>query len=262
MKLKKSLNHLSSLRMTPEQYGPHEDQIGDLYLPPNAKPAVVCLLHGGFWRMPYGRGQLDAIARDLAARGFAVWNLGYRRVGAPAGGWPNTGEDVIRGIEYLSILAAKGADLDLDRIALVGHSAGGHLALWAAAQALHGIRIKAVVGEAPITDLQHAFEIGLGRGAVADLLGGMSSEQPERYAAVSPLNLLPLGMPQLLVHASQDDAVPIEMSRAYAVAALAAGDPATLAELPDSSHMAFIDPASSAHGTVCEWLSSVLGSHS
>ena len=262
MKPKELSNHSSSLRMTTEQYGPHEDQIGDLYLPPNAKPAVVCLLHGGFWRMPYGRDQLDAIARDLAARGFAVWNLGYRRVGAPTGGWPNTGEDVIRGIEYLSILAAKGADLDLDRIALVGHSAGGHLALWSAAQTLSGVRVRAVVGEAPITDLQGAFEMGLGRGAVAELLGGMSSEQPERYAAASPLRLLPLGMPQLVVHAIDDDAVPVGMSKAYTAAALAAGDSLTLAELPDSGHMAFLDPASAAHGVVCAWLSSVLGKRS
>ncbi|MBP4046245.1 alpha/beta hydrolase family protein [Chromobacterium violaceum] len=262
MKLNELSSHPSSLRVTTERYGPHEDQTGDLYFPSLTKPAVVCLLHGGFWRMPHGREQMNGIAQDLAVRGFAVWNLEYRRVGALTGGWPTTGEDVVRGIEYLSRLATKGVELDLDRIALVGHSAGGHLALWAAAQALRGIRIRAVVGEAPITDLLRAFEIGLGRGAVADLLGGMPSDQPERYAAASPLNLLPLGIPQLLVHASQDDAVPIEMSRAYAVAALAAGDPATLAELPDSSHMAFIDPASSAHGAVCEWLSSVLGSHS
>ncbi|MDR3414164.1 MAG: alpha/beta hydrolase, partial [Formivibrio sp.] len=112
--------------MKTEHYGPHEDQVGDLYLPGNAKPAVICLLHGGFWRMPYGRDQMDAIACDWVLRGFAVWNLGYRRLGIPDGGWPLTGEDVIRGIDYLSSLAAKGTDLDLERIAVVGHSAGGH----------------------------------------------------------------------------------------------------------------------------------------
>jgi acetyl esterase/lipase len=260
MKQKEPSGHLPSLRMTTEKYGSHEDQIGDLYLPVNSRPAVICLLHGGFWRMPYGRDQMNAIAHDLVARGFAVWNLEYRRLGTPTGGWPNTGADVIDGIEYLSTLVAKGADLDLDRIALVGHSAGGHLALWAAAQALRsscGVRLKAVVGEAPVSDLELAYKMGLGRGAVLELLNATPEDKPEYYAAASPFNLLPFCIPQLVIHGTHDDAVPIEMSKAYAAAALAAGDSIEFAELPDSDHMAFLDPASTAHGAVCTWLSSV-----
>ncbi len=209
--------------------------------------------------MPHGREQMHAIAQDLAARGFAVWNLGYRRIGAPTGGWPNTGADVLRGIEYLSTLADKGIALDLSRIALLGHSAGGHLALWAAAQALNRVRIRAVAGAAPVSDLHAAYSMALGRGAVQELLGASPDEQPERYAAASPLQRLPLGIPQLIAHAIDDHAVPIEMSRTYAAAARAAGDSILLQELSDSDHMAFLDPASSAHGAVCEWLSTALG---
>jgi acetyl esterase/lipase len=261
MKFETTVRHSEPLPMTTEKYGPHEDQVGDLYLPANARPAVICLLHGGFWRMPYGRDQMNAMAQDLVDRGFAVWNLEYRRSGAMTGGWPNTGADVIRGIDYLSTLVAKGADLDLNRIAIVGHSAGGHLALWAAAQARrhsYGGCIRAVVGEAPVSDLRAADESGLGRGAVAELMGGTSVKKPECYAAASPSCLLPLGIPQLVVHGTADEAVPIAMSRAYAAAAMAAGDTVSFTELPGADHMAFLDPASSAHKAVCTWLSACL----
>lgn len=263
MSHQEALSHSALSRIKTEHYGHQEHQVGDLYLPANAKPAVICLLHGGFWRMPYGRDQMDAIAQDLVLRGFAVWNLEYRRLGDPTGGWPNTGNDVIQGIEYLSSLVSKGVDLDLQRIAVVGHSAGGHLALWAAAQATRkpcGVRIKAVVGAAPVTDLQTASRMGLGRGAVTELLGAAPEEQPESYAAASPVNLLPLGVPQLVIQGTHDDAVPIEMARAYAAAAKAAGDAVTFTELSDADHMAFLDPRSTAHDAICAWLSSVLGS--
>ena len=105
------------------QYGTDASQVGDLYLPSPPRPAVVCLLHGGFWRMPYSREEMTPIAEDLVRRGFAVWNLEYRRVGAPGGGWPGTFEDVVAGIDHLATLAAEGADLDLDRIQVAGHSA-------------------------------------------------------------------------------------------------------------------------------------------
>ena len=123
-------------------YGPSPDHVGDLYLPRraphrdghrNAGPApVIALLHGGFWRMPYSRDHIAPIAVDLADRGFAVWNLEYRRVGAAGGGWPGTLQDVGAGIDHLATLAQDGAPVDLDRVTVVGHSAGGHLALWSA----------------------------------------------------------------------------------------------------------------------------------
>src|ERR1700678_3386874 len=113
-------------------YGPSRVQVGDLYLPDAPRPPVVCLLHGGYWRMPYGRRYIAPVALDLVSRGFAVWSLEYRRVGGVGGGWPGTLQDVGAGIDHLATLAAEGVDVDLARVTAIGHSAGGQLALWCA----------------------------------------------------------------------------------------------------------------------------------
>lgn len=247
------------------RYGADAAQEGDLYLPSAPRPPVVCLLHGGFWRMPYGRDQLDAIARDLAARGFAVWNLGYRRVGAPGGGYPGTLLDVDAGIDHLAAIAAEYVALDLDRVVVAGHSAGGHLALWSAARRCADVpgvaaRIQplAVAGLAPICDLAGACASGAGGGAVAAFLGGGPAEAPDRYAAASPLALLPLGIRQFVMHGVADDALPIAASRAYVDAARAAGDAIDFGELPGAGHMDFVDPDSAAFAGFRAWLERLL----
>jgi len=208
---------------------------------------------------------MDAIAADLAGRGFAVWNLGYRRVGVPDGGWPGTFDDVLAGIDRLTGFAADGIDLDLDRVVVSGHSAGGHLALWAAArergeksgERTGRCRISAVVGQAPVADLQRAFELRAGGSAVSELLGGTPTQRAERYRWASPRARLPLNVPQLLIHGTSDDVVPIEISRGYIQAARAAGDRAELVELPGAGHMEFLDPASPAHAVLCHWLTRI-----
>jgi acetyl esterase/lipase len=220
------------------------------------------VLHGGFWRLPFGRDQLHAVALDLARRGFAVWNLEYRRLGTPTAGWPGTFDDVTAGIEHLSRLAADGIELDLDRVAVVGHSAGGHLALWSAAcqradrknGVARRVRIGAVVGQAPVADLVQAHALALGDGAVAELLGGTPAERPAQYQAASPHLMLPFDVPQLVIHGGKDDAVPLEVARSYTRAARAAGDQIELLELPDAGHMDFLDPMSDAHAALCHWL--------
>lgn len=217
--------------------------------------------------MPYGRDQMTAIAEDLVSRGFAVWNMEYRRLDAPTGGWPGTFDDVIMGIEQLARFVAGGINLDLERVVVSGHSAGGHLALWAAAQqhrekwngAKRAVRISAVVGQAPVADLRRAYELGVGGHAVSELLGGIPAEHTERYQAASPYALLPLGVPQLLIHGTEDEVVPIAISRRYTQAARAVGDEVELLELPGTGHMEFLDPASAAHNALCGWLARVVG---
>jgi acetyl esterase/lipase len=241
------------------QYGPAVDHRADLYVPATPRPAVVCLLHGGFWRMPYGRDQMAAVAEDLVARGFAVWNLEYRRLGTEGAGFPGTMDDVDAGIDHLAKLPALGFDLDLDRVIVAGHSAGGHLALWAGGRApSRTVRVRAVAGLAPIADLDRAYARRVGGEAVAELLGGTPAERPDRLRAASPIERLPLGVRQIILHGSDDAAVPIELSRRYARAVEATGNRIELIELPGTGHMEFLDPSTEAHAALCRWLAAAL----
>lgn len=246
-------------------YGASDSQVGDLYLPGPGMAPVVCLLHGGFWRMPYGREDMSAIAADLVSRGFAVWNIEYRRVGAAGGGWPGTMEDVATAIDHLAALAATGAALDLRRIAVVGHSAGGHLALCASARRAETdetfsprkVFPLAVASLAGVVDLHATFALNSGNNAVGALLEGSPDAHPTRYAQVSPRSLIPLRARQLILHGTEDDALPVALSRAYVNAARQAGDSVDYVELPGMGHMEYLDPASEAHAALCRWLSDV-----
>lgn len=239
------------------RYGATESQAGELYLPAVSKPAVVVLLHGGYWRMPWGRDQWLAVVADLLARGYAVWNLGYRRVGEPGGGWPGTFEDVATGVDYLAELAARGIELDLARVVLAGHSAGAQLAIWAAARPEARVRPCGVAALAPSLDLVGLAESGEGRRALSALLGGTPETVPARYRSASPLARLPLGLPQLVVHGSRDQDLPLAHSRAYVALAQAQGDPARLRIVPEADHMDCLDPAGGMHAELCVWLAAV-----
>lgn len=228
------------------RYGEHPSQTATLHRPAGEHPArVVCLLHGGFWAMPYAADQMTPLAEDLARRGYAAWNLEYRRIRG-GGGWPTTFDDVRAGIEHLAAVAAGGVAIDPRGVITVGHSAGGHLALWAATQAL---AIDAACGQAPVADLRRAYELGLGHGVVAELLGGSPDEVPERYRDASPRDRPPT-VPQLLVHGDADDYVPIEISRAYAAAVPAA----TLRVIAGGDHFQHLDPNSDSWRAVVAWL--------
>jgi acetyl esterase/lipase len=225
-------------------YGEAPQQFGDLRLPKGAGPhPVAIVIHGGYWRSAYGLDHIGNMCAALTRAGVTTWSLEYRRIGDPGGAWPGTAEDVLRGAEYLRNLAQR-YPLDLTRVVAVGHSAGGQLALWLAAQ--HQIPLRGVVSLAGVADLHRAWELGLSRGAVAELLGGSPENQPKRYHLASPIELLPLGVPERLLHGTRDDVVPIEISRRFQAAAAAAGDDARLIELPDAGHFDLIDPRTRA----------------
>jgi len=229
-------------------YGDAPEQFGDFRLPKGAGPyPVAIVIHGGYWRSAYGLEHIGHLCAALTRAGVATWSLEYRRIGDPGGGWPGAGDDVLRGAEYLRMLAQR-YPLDLTRVVAVGHSAGGQLALWLAAQ--HKLPLRGVVSLAGVADLRRGWELGLSRGAVAELLGGSPQEHPERYRQASPMELLPLGVPERLLHGTRDDVVPIEISRRFQAAAAAAGDNTRLIELPDAGHFDLIDPRTHAWGSV------------
>jgi acetyl esterase/lipase len=236
------------------RYGRDPSQVADLHLPQGAGPwPVAVLLHGGFWRERYDRSLMDPLCADLAGRGWAAWNLEYRRIGGGRGGWPATFDDVSAGIDFLADLQGAGTPIDTRRVMSIGHSAGGHLALWAATRERPRVRLTAAVGQAAVGDLARASRLGLSAGAADELMGGPPDRVPERYAAGSPSERLPLGVPALLVHGARDDTVPAELSRDLHAAAVAAGDACELVVLERDGHYEHIDPATAAWGTVTRW---------
>lgn len=245
-------------------YGDDAQQWAELRLPDGRGPhPVAVLVHGGYWRALWHADLMNALAVDLCNRGLATWNLEYRRLGNPGGGWPGTFDDAGAGTDALVDVAAR-ARLDLGRVLVVGHSAGGQLALWLAARhrlaaGLPGagprLTPRGVVSLAGVCDLAEAARQRLSDGAAVELLGGTPEEVPERYAAASPAELAPLGVPQVLVHGDDDDLVPVAMSRRQLQVATAAGDEARLLLIPGTDHFDLIDPASAAWATAVDALS-------
>jgi acetyl esterase/lipase len=234
-----------------EAYGPHRRSVGDWWLPADRSagplPTVV-LVHGGFWREDYDLSLEDDVAADLAARGWRVWNVDYRPSSEP---WPATLTDAAAAYDHLRTRTGD-EQVDPRRTAVVGHSAGGHLALWLASRS----RLPAgapgscdsfpppalVVAQAPVAALEDAARRRLGSGAVQALLGAEPAEVPDRLAVADPLGLLPTGVPTVCLHADADDQVPIASSEAYVAAA---GGDARLVHVP-GGHFEHLDPASEA----------------
>jgi acetyl esterase/lipase len=229
------------------RYGDHPDQVADVRLPPAGahEGPLVVVIHGGFWRAEWDRAHTAPLAAALAAAGHPVAQLEYRRTGAPGGGWPGTFDDVAAGVPALpglvaDVAAARGARIDAGPPILLGHSAGGHLALWLASRSAPAGR--GVVALAPVADLAEAHRLDLDGGAVHALLGGGPAERPERYAAADPLARTPPRLPTVIIHGVLDRHVPIGISRRYAAAVAAAGGDVHLVELPEVEHFALIDP--------------------
>ncbi len=241
----------------------HRCQRAELLLPAGAGPhPVVVTIHGGSWAAGWGKVVMRGIAGDLMRRGWAVWNIEYRRVGrGQGGGWPLTFVDVAAAIDHLRTIDAP---LDLERVTLLGHSAGGQLALWAAGRADlpngapgadPALRPIAAIAQAGVNDLATCYRETPG-GAVGWLMGGSPEQFPERYAIADPIGRVPLPLPVLLVHGTEDRTVSVRRSRNYAAAARAAGAEVELVELAGEAggHRRHVDPDSEAWAVVTHWL--------
>jgi acetyl esterase/lipase len=240
-------------------YGEDPLQFAELRLPSGPGPhPVAVLIHGGCWLAKYDVGHIRAMAEALTDAGMATWTLEFRRVGNEQGGWPGTFLDVAHGIDWIRN-AAPEHTLDLDRVVLVGHSAGGHLALWAAGR--HRIppesplfiddplMPKGVIGLAPAADLELTFRNQTCSGASQQLIGGTPEEYPQRYRDGSASALLPLGVPQLIINGDLDEGWLI-VSRGYQEIARLAGEEVEIIVPPNAGHFELVMPVSSAFPVV------------
>ncbi|MCA1710267.1 MAG: alpha/beta hydrolase [Actinobacteria bacterium] len=224
------------------------EERGEWWLPPDAgtgRLPTVVLVHGGYWGPSYDRHLEDAVAADLSGRGYLCWNIDYAAADQP---WPTTLRDAAAA--YDALATGRFADrVDPARLSIVGHSAGGHLALWLASRkppfARTGPAPVTVVAQAPVAALAAGQKLGLGGGAIDQLLGGSPREVPERYAQADPVALLPSGVRTVLLHSETDALVPVSQSETYLAAAEAAGDDCTLERVP-GDHFAHLDPKSEA----------------
>lgn len=232
-------------------YGKAPQQFGDLFLPPSSGPhQAVIFIHGGFWRNAYGLDHAAHLCVALSRAGAAVWSLEYRRLGDPGGDWAGMSGDIIHGAQHLVNVASL-YKLDLKRVVAAGHSAGGQLALWLAAQQL--VDLRGVVPLAAVSDLRRAYALQMNGGVVGELMGGSPDRVPQRYAAADPMELLPIPPPQRVLHGTADDTVPFDMSQRFAKAS----KNSKLVALPGAGHFDLIDPRSKAwpivRKNILEW---------
>jgi acetyl esterase/lipase len=225
-------------------YGKAPQQFGDFFLPHGSGPyRAVIFIHGGFWRNAFSLDHAGHLCAALARAGAAVWSVEYRRIGDPGGDWTGMSDDIVRGAQHLVPLANR-YNLDLKRVIAAGHSAGGQLALWLAAQQV--VDLRGVVPLAAVSDLRRAYALQLNGGVVGELLGGSPDRVPQRYAAASPMELLPIPVPQRVVHGTADNVVPFEMSQRFAKAS----KNSKLIPLTSVGHFELIDPRAKVWPTI------------
>jgi acetyl esterase/lipase len=229
-------------------YGQLSEQFGDLRIPEGAGPfPVVVVIHGGCWRAIHTLEYMGHLSADLTAAGVATWNIEYRRLGQEGGGWPGTYLDVARAIDHLRDLATR-FPLDLERVMVTGHSAGGHLALWAAGRRrlpegseLYLSDPLPLVGAVPLAGLTDLRLTGT----------ACDDELPRMYGAddtinqTSPIAMLPLGLPVVIIQGGEDEPVPPRQATTYLEVAEQSGDCPRLCLLPEADHFVIVDPRSS-----------------
>lgn len=255
-------------------YGDNVLAYGDLRLPENQAQEnrlhpLAVVIHGGCWQSENDLAHAAHASAALTAVGIATWTIEYRRIGNAGGGWTGTFDDVAAGANFVRVLAQR-FPLDLNRVVFVGHSAGGHLALWLAARRnlpLQGplcrresFEPRGVVSLAGITDLRAFGAVsGYCNDSVAELLGGKPDQVPERYALTSPIELLPSLSMQHIVHGSLDTVVPLGQSQSYVERALAVGSNVHLSVLDGVGHFDLIAPFSPAWLHIKEIILKLLG---
>jgi len=227
-------------------YGEDKLQFGELRLPSGQGPyPVIVLVHGGCWLAAYDIAHIRKLAAAFTAAGFATWTMEYRRVGDPGGGWPGTFDDVAAGADHVVLLAEQ-FKLDLDRVIVAGHSAGGHFAIWLSnrpAQWSGELKPAAVLALAPAADLAYLHRQGVCGDVVDKLMGGSPEQVPRRYQSGSGTARLPLSVPQYIVIGEHDrNWAPV--GRRYIESARQHGNDPHVINAGESGHFEMIDPDS------------------
>lgn len=222
-------------------YGSDRNQFVDVRLPPGkGLYPIVVFIHGGYWRAKYDLTYAGHLCHALQQAGIASWNVEYRRVGQAGGGWPGTFEDIRSAFRFLHNGKKAARNLDLGRVCVAGHSAGGQLALCLAA---HEKSITRAISLAGVLDLRRAWELHLSNDAAAEFLGGSPAQVPEHYREASPAELR-IQAVQKLVHGTADEDVPYEISQSYAERKKKSGENVELLALPKTGHFEIVDPGS------------------
>lgn len=228
-------------------YGTDPNQFGDLRLPKSTKPAPVLLnIHGGYWRARYDLLHAGHLCAALTKKGLVTYNVEYRRVGNPGGGWPSTFEDIGNAYRFIKQIAPR-YRLDPDTIIVMGHSAGGQLALCLAA---HEPSVAGVVSLAGVVDLQRAYDLHLSHDAVVEFLGGKPAEVADHYQDADPMRLNISQCRQNLILGSADVDVPPDFSRDYVSKKKKTNEKVELVEIAKADHFDLIDPRSAAWALV------------
>ena len=242
-------------------YGEDPQQFAELRFPVGTGPfPALLMIHGGFWQSTYDLKHTGMLCADLTSRGIVTCNLEYRRIGNPGGGWPGTFQDISLASHMIPEILNSDPRVNISRTLVMGHSAGGHLALWLVSQhkmsktsPLHESRRSPIINAislAGVSDLRTAWKQKLGHGIVTRLMDGSPDEYPDRYDAGSPIELLPNGAKQVLIHGAADNTVPVSQSEQFEAKAAESGDECSLIKLKETGHFELIDPESDAWSSV------------
>jgi acetyl esterase/lipase len=247
-----------SFDLITEKYGHDEYQEGALYLPKGNVRGTICLFHGGFWKMPYDRSEMSPVAIRFARMGFVVWNVEYRRTGTGRGGYPETFEDAVDSVNWLLELQKTHRKINLEKVFIAGHSAGGHLALWLDKKG-NGItknvllvKPSALIGMAPVVNLEKSYESNDGNGAVIALLGVRPDEDRKKYRETSPSEMLPAVSKQLILIGTEDTLM--TQVETYALLGGRTNSKIELRKIENCGHMDFVNPFSEAIDLLLQWI--------